>query len=277
MSHISGTAAPLCGVEPAEADIPMLYCETTGQGPDVVLVHGWSMHGGVWNSFADRLARRFRLTMVDLPGHGYSPLLSDNSLAGWAKAILAVAPPRAHWLGWSLGATLALQAAAMDAARVQRLIMLCGTPCFVARSDWPYAMPWEVFEGFEAAVLQQGSAALPRFLALQVRGALQPRVLMKQLQGLLEQRPAPLPAALAAGMSMLRTADLRGALAALACPGMAILGANDVLVPAAVAADLQRLAPMSSIMMVDGAAHQPFLTHSAEVADRTMQFFGETL
>ena len=26
----------------------MLHIETLGQGPDVVFLHGWSLHGGIW-------------------------------------------------------------------------------------------------------------------------------------------------------------------------------------------------------------------------------------
>ncbi|HNK33080.1 MAG TPA: pimeloyl-[acyl-carrier protein] methyl ester esterase, partial [Plasticicumulans sp.] len=27
----------------------MLYCQSWGSGPDLVLLHGWGMHGGVWD------------------------------------------------------------------------------------------------------------------------------------------------------------------------------------------------------------------------------------
>ena len=49
-----------------------MHIETVGQGPDLVLIHGWALHGGVFAPLVARLSGRFRLHLVDLPGHGHS-------------------------------------------------------------------------------------------------------------------------------------------------------------------------------------------------------------
>ena len=49
-----------------------LHVEYEGAGPDLVLLHGWAMHSGIWRDVRERLARHFRLHLVDLPGHGRS-------------------------------------------------------------------------------------------------------------------------------------------------------------------------------------------------------------
>src|SRR3546814_12945698 len=46
--------------------------EETGEGPPLVLLHGWAMHGGVFALLVERLRERYRLYVVDLPGHGRS-------------------------------------------------------------------------------------------------------------------------------------------------------------------------------------------------------------
>lgn len=96
-----------------------VHIETTGQGPDLVLVHGWAMHAGVFSALAGRLAGRYTLHLVDLPGHGHGrnstlPL----ALEPVVEAIVARVP-RALWAGWSLGGLFALHAAATrpDAVR----------------------------------------------------------------------------------------------------------------------------------------------------------------
>ena len=38
----------------------------------MLLIHGWGMHGGVWDDVARRLAADFQVHCVDLPGYGYS-------------------------------------------------------------------------------------------------------------------------------------------------------------------------------------------------------------
>ena len=47
----------------------MLKVDVYGSGPDLVLLHGWGMHGGLWSDWADELGEWFRVTVVDLPGH----------------------------------------------------------------------------------------------------------------------------------------------------------------------------------------------------------------
>ena len=49
-----------------------LYYEVSGHGPDVVLLHGWSLNLRVWDGLVRALAPRFRLIAIDLPGHGHS-------------------------------------------------------------------------------------------------------------------------------------------------------------------------------------------------------------
>ena len=39
-----------------------LFSATTGHGPDLVLLHGWGLHSGVWEQTAALLAENFRVT-----------------------------------------------------------------------------------------------------------------------------------------------------------------------------------------------------------------------
>ncbi|HNE00663.1 MAG TPA: pimeloyl-[acyl-carrier protein] methyl ester esterase, partial [Plasticicumulans sp.] len=48
----------------------MLYCQSWGSGPDLVLLHGWGMHGGVWDDTVEAFIDDWRVTVIDLPGHG---------------------------------------------------------------------------------------------------------------------------------------------------------------------------------------------------------------
>ena len=77
-----------------------LYTETGGDGPDLVLIHGWGLHAGVWDEFAPLLEAGFRVTRIDLPGHGRSDWQGDGSLDEMVDALLAATPETAVWLGW---------------------------------------------------------------------------------------------------------------------------------------------------------------------------------
>ena len=56
-----------------------------GDGPPLVLIHGWPQHGGMWKQVVPTLSRRFRCIAVDLRGLGASPAPPD----GYDKPTLA--------------------------------------------------------------------------------------------------------------------------------------------------------------------------------------------
>ncbi len=55
----------------------------------LVLIHGWGMHGGVWQPLLEQLASHFCLYVIDLPGMGYSAPLAGVQ-AGSQQALLVI-------------------------------------------------------------------------------------------------------------------------------------------------------------------------------------------
>ncbi len=248
---------------------------TTGAGPDLLLLHGWGMNNAVWGALPEVLSERYRVTRVELPGHGESDYdLSASTLDDWVQAVLTVAPERAHWIGWSLGATLALRAAAVRCERIASLVILAGTPRFVQDSDWPYAMTVENLRQFAAVLSKNHRLTLERFLSLQVRGDGAAREMLRALRQELFQRPLPHPAALEAGLDLLLRSDLRSQLGVIPCPMFWLLGERDTLVPAALAPALAELLPQSEIRVLERSAHVPFLSHPESCLEIIGSFLG---
>lgn len=275
-----------------------LHVETFGSGPDLVLLHGWGMHSGVWGDFALRLAETHRVTLIDLPGHGLSPNCSPASGVrsgqpapqgrGWLKGaadpanpeptlslLLENAPNSAVWLGWSLGGTLATLLAAAHPERVRGLILLACSPCFVCRPDWPWGMEEAVFDAFAAEVAENPDAGLRRFAGLLCQGLDDPRFALKTLRERLETRPAPDPHALAVGLDWLRQLDARPVLPRLSCPALLAGGDRDALVPYAALETLAELHPSFRLARIDGASHVPFLSHEHATLARLRAFLDE--
>lgn len=246
------------------------FVETSGNGPDVVLIHGWGMHGGIWSDFVPLLTDRYRVTRIDLPGHGNSPMLADWSLETVTAAVLEVAPQPAHWVGWSLGAMVALEAARTAPEAVASLTLLCGTPRFVAEPGWP-GMDAATLTRFADGFLADYEDACRRFMALQVWGMPGERELLREVRSHLAGRPQPERTALLAGLDVLRHADLRPVLRELRQPVQALLGRRDKLVPAGLGAALAELKPGLISHRIDNAPHVPFLTHG----DRTARLIDE--
>jgi len=253
-----------------------LHAESRGTGVDLVMLHGWGMHSAMWGELADGLAGFCRVTTVDLPGHGLSPALEPEhaaSLSGWAAAVAEVAPARAVWLGWSLGGLVAMRAALDFPQRVSRLILVAANASFVQRPDWPRAQPSATLDGFAAGLRQDYRTVLQRFLALQAWGSEDARRQVRMLRESLFVHGEPHPAALAAGLRMLKQADLRRELPGLTQPALLIAGQRDTLVPPAALKSMVQLMPDARMETVPGAGHAPFLFHSG----RFRQLVGEFL
>ena len=238
-----------------------LYFQHIGYGPDLVLLHGWGMNAAVWGPLLPGLSERFRLSIIELPGHGESAPAAMADLSEWAQLCLAVAPASAHWLGWSLGGQVALRAALSAPTRVSGLSLVAATPRFVQDRDWKCAMPVATFEQFAAALQDDPNATLSRFLALQVKGSEHARETLKLLRGELAQRPPASEAGLAQGLDLLLRNDLRVELKDLACPSHWLLGSRDTLVPAGLKERLPAYLPNAEIEEIHGAGHAPFLSH----------------
>ncbi len=238
--------------------------ERFGQGPNIVMIHGWGLHGGVWAGLAAHLAGRFRVTVVDLPGHGRSPRHAPLHLNGLVEAVAETLPGPAIWLGWSLGALVALAAALTHRDKVFKLVLTGATPRFTRASDWPQAMSAELLEQFAAELQTDYQATLQRFLSLQVSGADGARAALRSLRTELLRHGAPDAAALREGLMILLHTDLRAHLSEIDVPTQVIHGGHDRLTFPDAARELAERLPQARLDTIAAAGHAPFLSHVRE-------------
>lgn len=242
-----------------------LYTETLGEGKTIVMVHGWAMHGGIWRNFAEALAKEFRVVTVDLPGHGFSPPVVPFSLETVAASLAeSITEAPCCWLGWSLGAEIVVYLASRFPGRVDRTILLAGTPCFVRNGGWP-GVRADILEGFAENLKQDSQDTLLKFLSLQIKGEANPKQALLNLKQSIFERPAPDIRTLMQGLDVLKHADLRPELADLAVPVAAILGELDTLVPVSAGEQMRKLVPALDLTIIPRAGHAPFLSHSEEL------------
>lgn len=243
-----------------------LHVEIRGEGPDLVLLHGWALHGGMWGPWLDRLAGQARLHVFDLPGHGRSHWSAPTlDLGGLAHAVFAHIPRGAAVLGWSLGGMLALELARRHPRHLRALILVATTPRFLAGPDWEHGMQPAVLDGFTSELARDYRRTVQNFLALQTRGDEHAHETLRMLRARLASHGEPDLRALAAGLEILRDADLRDALPRLAVPALVIAGEHDRLTPPAAGRELAAQLPMARFRLVARSGHAPFLSHAAEV------------
>ena len=243
-----------------------LHVEIRGRGPDLVLLHGWALHGGMWGPWLDRLAEHARLHVVDLPGHGRSSWTANaHDLPGLARAVYPCVPRGAAVLGWSLGGMLALELARQHPRHLRALVLVATTPKFVAGPDWEHGVQPAVLDEFTRGLAQDYRRTVHSFLALQTRGDEHAAETLRLLRGRLTLHGEPDARALAAGLAVLRGADLREALPRLVLPALVIAGAHDRLTPPEAGRELAARLPGARFRLVGRSGHAPFLSHAEEV------------
>ncbi|MDX1380308.1 MAG: alpha/beta fold hydrolase [Xanthomonadales bacterium] len=206
-----------------------LSIESTGRGPDLVMLHGWGASAAAWQSLRAMLSAEFTVHAVDLPGHGNAVggplrLCRDELLPALADAL-----PPAAWLGWSLGAQVVLELAARYPDRVRAALLMACNPHFVA-SDGHAGMSPATFRQFRDALERDPGAALTRFSALCATGDGVPRRTLTQWRDALAAAPDPRPDALSDGLDWLAEGS-GDALPAVDCPSHFLAAGADRLVP----------------------------------------------
>ncbi|MEC6815564.1 pimeloyl-ACP methyl ester esterase BioH [Photobacterium toruni] len=237
------------------------HCE--GQGPDLVLIHGWGMNIGVWQDVIPQLSQHYCVHWCDLPGYGDNAMLAATSLNDIVDMLLAQAPAQAVWLGWSLGGIIASQAALVAPQRVTQLITVASSPCFMSQTDWNGIQP-RVLANFQTQLMTDFALTIERFLVLQALGCQTAKEDIRQLKAAVLSRSQPHLAALTLGLELLETVDLRQSLTALSQPWLRVYGRLDALVPIKTEPLLNVLYPQSQSYVFADASHAPFISHLNE-------------
>ncbi len=108
-----------------------MFVHRSGDGPPLVLIHGYLVSHWYFRQVIGDLARRFSVIALDLPGHGESDRPSPDrfgydlpALADVVAGTLdALGVPRAHVWGHSMGGGVALTLAARHPEKVDRLLL----------------------------------------------------------------------------------------------------------------------------------------------------------
>ncbi|WP_068300528.1 alpha/beta fold hydrolase [Pararhodobacter sp. CCB-MM2] len=110
-------------------------------GAPVILLHGWTMTGAIW----DPVARLLNAPCLapDLPGHGetegYAPTVAGG-VAQLSDLISDRGIEGATLVGWSLGALIGWSYLAQGGTGVARMVSLDMSPCPLPAPGWHFPM-----------------------------------------------------------------------------------------------------------------------------------------
>lgn len=127
-----------------------LAYDVAGQGPAVILIHGGTVDRRMWDDQQSFLTRSFTVVRVDNAGHGAS-LLPDGEVSeveGVRRVLDELGIERAHVVGLSAGAVIAVYFAVTYPGRLSSLVLTMG-----GMPGWEDAVwPAELDVGFEDMV-----------------------------------------------------------------------------------------------------------------------------
>ncbi|MCY7295633.1 pimeloyl-ACP methyl ester esterase BioH [Alteromonas sp. a30] len=244
-----------------------LECRVVGDGPDLVLLHGWGLNSGVYDKMLHDLSAHFRVTLIDLPGYGVNNhvLPEHYDLPSIANMVAQVIPERCAILGWSFGGLVAQRLALDLPDQVNKLILVATTPKFAAEKEeeWHGMLP-EVLDLFKTQLQGTYSKTLDRFMAMQALGSESAKSDIVIIKESVSAYPEPHTSALEAGLSILKSTDLRHELMQLAIPTLRIYGRLDSIVPEKAVPHIESHHPESRSLIIRKASHAPFISHQDE-------------
>lgn len=250
---------------------PSLHVRQQGSGPDLVMLHGWGLNSGVYDKMTEELSAYYRVTLIDLPGYGDNNqcLPEQYDLSSCAQLISAVIPQRCTLLGWSFGGLLAQQMSLDFPEHIEKLILVASTPRFASLNSSDETEQWhgiqpEVLDLFMASLQDTYKKTLDRFMAMQALGSESAKADIGIIKAAVAGYPDPHPDALAAGIEILKQADLRDRMPEISMPTLRIYGRLDSIVPEKAIPAIEAVHPISDSVLIRKASHAPFISHQAE-------------
>jgi len=205
---------------------------------------------------------------LDLPGHGRSagpPLPDIGSMADWVFKFLdqISVPGKVNLTGHSMGALVALECAARQPARVERIALI------------GVAYPMKVSDAFLDAARRNDPAAFDmetiwgHAAQVPLRGDPNPGMWMygDTLARLRRLAPGVLYSDLRACNDYVFSGEVR-------CPSLFILGKRDVMTPPRGAASLQENIRNAKSLVVDLSGHAPMAEAPDATLDALIGFLG---
>lgn len=226
----------------------------------LVLLHGWGFSSQIWSTLLPELSPYFDITLVDLPGHGKSPILESGSFDDVLDQLVKQTPANAIWLGWSLGGVLSLAIAKKYPTHIRQLLLVASTPKFVADNQWSYGVRENILEQFTQRLEANVESTLTRFIALQTFGVPTGKEDARALSVFVKEN-LPSKEGLRWGLSVLKTQDLRNSFNSISCPVNILLGGKDALVPVGLADYLLENENHIKTEVMPHATHMPFFSN----------------
>jgi pimeloyl-ACP methyl ester carboxylesterase len=228
--------------------------ERTGDGPALVLLHGFTHDSRVWRQQLDSLSDRFTVIAWDAPGAGQSPDPPEPfEIGDWADCLAGLLDvtgfARAHLVGLSWGGLLAQEFYRRHSARVRSL---CLADTY---AGWKGSLPEPIPEERLAACLRDASLRPAEFVPRYLPGMFSE----SPTQEVREELARIMSDFHSIGFRLMATAlalaDTRDLLPTIRVPTLLVWGDADARSPMTVAHQMRDAIPNARLAVIVGAGH----------------------
>ena len=254
-----------------------LSVEDRGAGRVIALVHGFPLDRAMWAAQIAALGGQFRVIAPDLRGFGKSSLAPGDAEQGvgmerYAADVAAVldelgVTEPVVLAGLSMGGYAAWQFALRWPERLAGLV-----PCDTrAIADTEEARAGRLKMAEAALAAGDSSPALSMLPKLLGKSTHQSRPeIVAAVQAMIQRQTAEAVAAAQRGMA--RREDVRSRLKEIACPTLAIVGAEDVISSPAEMREFAAAMPQAKVVEIAGAGHMTTMENPAAVTQAIADF-----
>jgi pimeloyl-ACP methyl ester carboxylesterase len=249
-----------------------VHYRDNGTAKDVVLLlHAFPLHSGMWARQIAALEKKHRVIAPDYRGLGKSAARGEPStmelLAQDVRALLAhLRVERASVAGLSMGGYLAFELY-RQAPALFRGIALCDTK---AGADTDEGRAGR--EKFAQTAIEKGLGWVSDEMTPKLLRPQPDADAVKEVRSLIQ---GGTPAGVAAAQrGMARRPDSTSTLAAISCPALVVVGAQDGLTPPAESEKMAAGIKGAKLVKIPGAGHLPCIENPEPFTKALAEFFG---
>jgi pimeloyl-ACP methyl ester carboxylesterase len=261
----------------AEIDGVRVRYLDVGEGPPVVLVHGFASSLDAWGAIVPELSKRHRVLALDMMGFGFSER-PDTSYSPRAQAELVMklaekrGIERPTLVGHSFGASVVLALALAHPDRVARIALY---DAFVYEDQIPTFFHWSRGDGVGEALftLYYRERADERMRLAFYDPSFVTEALVESVEDQLD-RPGTVAAALATVRAM-RYAGVEHEYRKVQAPTLLLWGREDTVTPLAYGERLAAELPQAKLVVYPRCGHFPMLEARARSTADLIAFVDE--
>ena len=244
------------------------YADSGGDGPAVVLSHGYLMDHTMFDPQLAVLAPDFRVITWDERGFGETAATGPFSYWDSARDVLGLLDylgvPEAVLGGMSQGGFLSLRAALLAPLKVRALVLIDTQ----AGQEDPAVAP--SYEQMEDIWLAQGPEPVQEVVASIILGSVDPKPWFAKWAQLDAEDTDH------AFRCLMDRDDITGRLGEIGCPALIVHGTADAVFPLAKAGELRDgLGGSARLAVIEGGTHASNMSHPAEVSTEMLNFLRE--